>query len=124
MNKAIPRAAAFMLALCVPFASATPDTRADRDIRHLVDFVSASGCTFIRNGDAHDAKSAGEHLLMKYGKARSKLSTPEQFIEHVATRSYFTGREYRVQCQGRPEMASAAWLKSELAAWRQATASR
>lgn len=99
---------------------ATPDAHADREIRHLLDFVSASGCTFIRNGDPHDSKSAAEHLSMKYGRARSRLATPEQFIDHVATGSYFSGKPYRVKCSGRDEMATADWLKRELIASRQA----
>lgn len=106
-----------MLALPM-ISTAAPDARGEGEIRHLIDFVSASGCTFIRNGDSHDSLSAAEHLSMKYGRARSRLSTPEQFIEAVATRSYLTGREYRVQCPGRPEMANAEWLLSELAASR------
>lgn len=97
---------------------AAPDARAEREILHLIEFVSASGCTFLRNGDAHDAQSAGDHLAMKYGKARKRLPTPEAFIEHVATRSYFSGREYRVRCPGKPEQASALWLDNELKAMR------
>lgn len=97
-----------------PLAAATPDANGDREIRQLISFVAGSQCTFIRNGDAHPARDAAEHLRMKYGKARSRLGTPEQFIEHVATRSFFTGEEYRVQCPGRPEQASASWLRQEL----------
>lgn len=119
------RIAAGLLALCVALpAHATPDARGDRDIRHLVDFIAGSGCTFIRNGDAHDAKAAAEHLAMKYGKAKSRLGSAEDFIERVASRSYLTGREYRVQCPGQPEMAAGTWLRGELVAWRRAGAAR
>ena len=121
MNRYIRTAlAAVALATLGTTAGATPSAQADREIRHLVDFVAASGCTFIRNGDAHDAKSAAEHLAMKYGKARSRLGTTEQFIEHVASRSFFTGREYQVQCPGKPAMTSASWLNGELDHWRRA----
>jgi hypothetical protein len=109
-----------LLAALPMLAQATPDPNSDREIRHLVEFVSASGCTFIRNGDAHDSKSAAEHLLMKYQRAQSRLKTAEQFIDAVATRSYLSGREYRVQCPGQPETANAPWLQGELAAWRDA----
>lgn len=110
--------AGLALAMLGAASTAAPSAQADREIRHLVDFVAASGCTFIRNGDAHDAKSAADHLAMKYGKARSRLATPEQFIEHVASRSFFTGREYRVQCPGKAAQPSAQWLTTELANWR------
>lgn len=101
-----------------PPAMATPDAVADREIRHLLDFVGASGCTFIRNGDPHASKDAAEHLLMKYERAQSRLKTAEQFIDKVASGSYLTGQEYRVQCAGRAEMATAEWLRAELAAAR------
>lgn len=111
-------AGSLLLAFAALPAHATPDARADADIRHLITFIADSGCTFIRNGDAHDAKSASEHLAMKYGKARSRLATPEQFIEHVASASFFTGRPYRVQCPAQAERNSGDWLRSELARWR------
>lgn len=95
-------------------AGAAPEVTADREIRQVIDFVARSDCTFIRNGDAHAPTAAASHLSMKYGKARTKLSTPEQFIEYVATRSSFTGREYRVQCPGRKEQASGTWLLDAL----------
>lgn len=95
-------------------AGATPDVNADREIRQIIDFVAHSNCTFIRNGNAHAPMAAASHLSMKYGKARKKLSTPEEFIEYVATRSYFTGREYRVQCPGGREQASGVWLQDAL----------
>ena len=98
-----------------PGALAAPAPTADREIRALIEFVDGSGCTFVRNGEDHAAPAAAAHLAMKYGKARSRLSTAEQFIEHVATRSYFTGREYRVRCPGVAEQASGAWLRQRLA---------
>ena len=116
------RLAVLALALLAPTPLlATPGAEAEREIRALISFVAASDCRFIRNGDAHAAAAAADHLAMKYGKARTRLSTPEQFIEHVATRSYFTGREYRVQCPGSGEQSSAAWLRGELQALRGAT---
>lgn len=116
--------AGILLALAAPFATAAPDARADAEIRHLVDFIAASGCQFIRNGDAHESKAAAEHLLMKYGKAKSRLSTPEQFIDKVASRSYLSGKEYRVRCPGKPEIASGNWLTAELQVWRQPAAAK
>lgn len=106
------------MTLAAGAVQATPDARADGEIRHLLDFVSASGCTFIRNGDPHDAPSAAGHLAMKYGKAKSRLATPEQFIEHVASKSFFTGQAYRVQCPGTAAINSSDWLRAELVRWR------
>lgn len=102
-------------------AVAAPAPQADREIRQLIDFVAHSNCSFIRNGDAHPSAAAADHLAMKYSKARNKLTTPEQFIEHIATRSYFSGREYRVQCPGAAGQASGAWLQNALREQRSAS---
>lgn len=110
-----------VLAACLAASSlahATPSAGADAEIRHLLDFVAASGCTFIRNGDAHNAQDAASHLAMKYGKAKSRLASPEQFIEHVASKSFFTGTPYRVQCAQSASFNSGDWLHAELIAWR------
>lgn len=110
---------AFSFALMLPaFATATPDARGEGEIRHLIEFVGNSGCLFIRNGDEHDARSAADHLAMKYGKARSRLTNADAFIEHVASRSFFTGKEYRVRCPGLAEQGSSHWLSTELTRWR------
>ena len=121
-NRCLTLIGALLVALAAAPVQASPDARADAEIRHLLAFVADSGCTFFRNGDPHDAGSASAHLTMKYGKAKAKLATPEQFIEYVATGSYFTGREYRVQCPGQPETASAAWLQRELLSTRRSSA--
>lgn len=115
-------AACLCTALLLPAtALATPDARAEREIRQLIDSVSASGCTFLRNGDAHDPAAAAEHLAMKYGKARRYLDSTEEFIDKVASRSFLTGSEYRVSCNGR-ETATGAWLNERLRALRAGTA--
>lgn len=119
--KDVPPLKTIALAACLVLAGlahATPNANADAEIRHLLDFVAASGCTFIRNGDAHNAIDAASHLAMKYSKAKSRLTSPEQFIEHVASKSFFTGTPYRVQCAPAASINSGDWLHAELAAWR------
>lgn len=111
-----PLAAVSLLASAL--VQAAPGASQEQEIRHLIAFVADSGCAFIRNGEAHAPKAASEHLAMKYGKARSRLATPEQFIDLVASRSSFTGKEYRVQCPGKAEGSTQAWLKAELMHWR------
>jgi hypothetical protein len=109
-----PLVACLIAILLVPgMALATPDAGAEREIRQLIDSVSASGCIFLRNGEAHDPAAAAEHLAMKYGKARRYLDSPEEFIEKVATRSFLTGSEYQVSCNGRAT-ATGEWLTRRL----------
>lgn len=121
MRQQLPAAALTMLLLSAgSTVLATPGARADAEIRHLIDFVAASGCSFVRNGDPHEPKAAAEHLLMKYGKAKSRVDTAEDFIDKVASRSYLTGNPYSVRCPGKPEITTRAWLEGELRATRNA----
>ena len=43
-------------------ASADPDLAAQAEIDHLLDFVGASSCTFVRNGTPGTAAEARDHL--------------------------------------------------------------
>jgi len=100
-------------------AAATPDAAATREIDHLLSFVAASDCRFVRSGDEYDGKAAREHLARKLDVARSMLSTADQFVDHVATGSSMTGEAYKVRCGAR-ELTSRAWLRGELDRYRKA----
>ena len=47
-------------------AAASPEGPARDEIDHLLDFVAASSCTFVRNGTEYPADKAREHLASKY----------------------------------------------------------
>jgi hypothetical protein len=55
------------------------------------------GTYFIRNGKAHDASEAAAHLAFKYARAKSRVSTAEDFIKRVASKSSVSGKEYLIQ---------------------------
>ena len=105
-------------ALAAPsYAAATPDAKATREIDHLLAFVAASDCRFVRSGSEYDGKAARDHLARKLDVARPMLSTADQFVDHVATGSSMTGEAYKVRC-GTREITSQAWLRGELDAYR------
>jgi hypothetical protein len=118
-------AAALLLALPAA-ALAQPVTppiplQAQAEIDHLFDYISQSSCRFNRNGSWHDMKAARAHVNTKYEylKERGKIDTAESFIDNAASQSSFSGKDYLVECPGQPTVPSAAWLKSELARFRQ-----
>ena len=84
------------------------------EIDHLLGFIGSSGCSFIRNGEEHDATTAKAHIERKYDYAKRWIETAEQFIEYAATKSSASGKPYRVICAGQ-EQLSADWLMRELA---------
>ena len=105
--------------VAAPGALAAPDATASREIDHLLAFVAASPCRFVRSGTEHPGPEARDHLQRKLGVARSMLSTADQFIDHVATGSSMTGEAYKVRCGSR-ELTSKEWLRVELDQYRKA----
>lgn len=107
-------------------ASAAPSPQAEREIEQLIAALGASGCDFQRNGNWYGATQAQAHLRKKhaYLRKRDLVSSAEQFIERAGSESSLSGRAYRVRCQGRPPVASAAWLRAKLAEIRRTAPSR
>jgi len=89
-----------------------------QEIDHLLDFVAASPCAFIRNGVAYGGEQAVAHIKDKYERYRSDIDSAEDFIALAASKSMMSGRPYLVQCDA-DTMRAADWLKKELAAFRQ-----
>jgi hypothetical protein len=100
------------------FAAASDVTRTE--VARLLDTVEKSQCQFNRNGSWHDAKEARAHLQKKFDYLEKKklVSTTESFIERGASTSSMSGDPYQIRCPGTAPVASAAWLKAELARQR------
>jgi len=112
-------AASLALTLCnVAQAQATSNT----EIEHLLKFVAASSCTFVRNGTEYPADKARDHLASKYQFAGSRISTADDFIKYLATESSMSGEKYHVKCAG-VDKPSGLWLSEELKRYRKASAS-
>ena len=107
----------FCLLLVLPGA-VLADAVDEAEIVYLLDFVSASGCIFVRNGDEHPAADAADHLRLKYGHGKGFVDSAEDFIDHLATRSSWSGKPYTVICEGETQ-TSAQWLNRALSDYRQ-----
>jgi hypothetical protein len=102
-------------------AGACAETSAKQEIDHLLDFVAASSCTFVRNGTEYPADKARDHLASKYQFAGSRITTAEEFIKYLATESSMSGELYHVKCKGVDKL-SGVWLADELTRFRKASA--
>jgi hypothetical protein len=91
------------------------------EIQHLLDYVGASGCTFVRNGVAADAATARKHLATKYAYVKGRVASAEDFIRLAASRSSVTGDAYVVRCGG-SQILSEDWLTEELRHYREEAA--
>ena len=114
------RFTAILLILSPLLAHAEPAPAARQEIAHLIGYLTASGCSFQRNGSWHDAAQAAKHLQRKYDylQKRDLVASSEDFITRAASESSLSGTPYQVRCGSAAPVASAAWLKAELAKYR------
>ena len=80
-------AAAATITFALAQASSAADPSPKDEIDHLLNFVAASSCTFIRNGTEYPSDKARDHLASKYQVAGNRITTAEEFIKYLATES-------------------------------------
>ncbi|AZN37713.1 DUF5329 domain-containing protein [Iodobacter ciconiae] len=90
------------------------DGKGEQEVNALLQFIEKANCTFIRNGSNYSAKEGADHMRDKFNKTRDKLKSADDFIEHIASSSYFSGKPYQIQCGQAAAKATGPWLSSEL----------
>jgi Family of unknown function (DUF5329) len=105
------------IVLALSFGALAADVP-DQEIEHLLDFVAASGCSFVRNGSSHDSADAADHLRLKYQRGKRYADSAENFIDRLATESSWSGAPYTVDCNGSVE-PTGEWLHQALQRYRQ-----
>jgi hypothetical protein len=116
-RRAVLAAVATLTFMLAQGAEASPPPPAADEIEHLLNFVAASSCTFVRNATEYAADKAREHLASKYRFAASRIATAEDFIKYLATQSSMSGEPYHVKCAGKDAL-SGLWLAEELRRYR------
>jgi hypothetical protein len=91
-------------------AQALPPQEETRIDALLSALEKRSTLVFIRNGDAHSAAEAVEHLKLKLSHTRDRLQTAEQFIDQVASSSSLSGKPYWVREPGKGEQKAGDFL--------------
>ncbi len=105
----------FALSLLAPMlASAAPVTQSPEINALIARVAQTRDVVFIRNGSDHTAAQAAAHLQRKLSAAHGRITTAEQFIDVLGTRSSFTGIAYRVRFADGREVESAVWLRQLL----------
>ena len=119
MKRSIASVLAVIILSSAAYAAELPPA-AQAEITHLLDYLSASGCEFYRNGSWYKAWTARAHLEKKYEYFLKKhlIRNAEDFIARAATKSSMSGEAYQVRC-GNDISPSAAWLTAELTRLRQ-----
>jgi hypothetical protein len=104
--------------LLAPWVHAAP---MHDEIDHLLQYLSESGCNYVRNSAEHSAQQAVEHIRKKYRYYEDEIDSTERFIELSASRSTISGKPYTIRCPGLPEQDSNAWLNAELERYRRSS---
>jgi len=68
----------------------------EQKVDEFLSFLEKTNFTFIRNGSKYTAQEAAEHLRNKYNSQQSEISTFEDFVTKIATKSSFSGEDYQV----------------------------
>ncbi len=84
-------------------------------IEYLLTAIGESGCTFVRNGKEYSSEDAESHLRMKYRRGKRWATSPEKFIERLASKSSMSGKPYLMRCEPGGEQPTAEWLEAKLA---------
>ncbi len=108
---------AFALLVCLLPPGARAD-EASAEIEYLLTTIGSSECTFIRNGERHDAQDAEAHLRMKYRRGKRYAPTSDQFIERLASKSSLSKKPYYIECESEERMAFGQWLMQRLNEYR------
>lgn len=118
MNAALRVVAPVLLLLALDGRCFAEDT----EIEYLLSYVAESPCVFVRNGTRHGGPEAADHLRGKYEYARAYVSSAEQFIDRIASRSSWTGSPYSVECVANEQISSTEWLRGALQRFRETAA--
>ena len=112
------RVLALIVLLSLLPISVIADDEVPAEIDFLLRSIGSSNCTFIRNGDRYDSRSAEDHLRMKYRRGKRYAATSEDFIERLASKSYLSKKAYYIECQGDEKIPSGDWLLERLSEYR------
>jgi hypothetical protein len=91
-----------------------PLTESQKIERLIVAVESLADAKFIRNGSEHTAEEAAKHLRQKLDAAGGKITTPKLFIEHIASKSSFSGKPYEIRFPDGRTMTAGEFFHAEL----------
>lgn len=108
--------ALFAMLLAPAAALAAPNAAEKARIERLIAYVEAQAAIrFVRNGTAYSAKDAAKFLRGKYDKMGEHVSTAQQFIEQIGSRSSTSGEPYLIRFADGRQVPAARFLGDELA---------
>lgn len=99
-------------------ASQADESDMNAEIDYLLDTVVTSNCIFIRNGSEYKSEAARDHLQMKRKRGKRYFDSADEFIEKIASKSSWSGKNYMIQCDDEPKQTARAWFIALLKKYR------
>lgn len=94
---------------------AAPSAAEQARIERLIAYVEAQATIrFVRNGSAYSSKDAAKFLRRKYEKMGEHVTTAQQFIDQIASKSSTTGEAYLIRFSDGRQVPAARFLGDEL----------
>ena len=106
---------ALLTFMCLGLCHAAPPPAEQVLIDRLIDgLANQQDAKFLRNGTAYRGADAARFLRGKLDSLGLKVSTADQFIEQIATRSSSTGVPHTIRFADGRQMPAGQFLKQEL----------
>ncbi len=103
--------------LCSLMPSLVVAATVDDEIAYLLSEQRSSDCTFIRNDISYTSREFQRHLQSKLRQNNELISSAEDFIEKIATRSAASNSPYVALCDGELKFMQ-EWFTELLMAYR------
>ena len=106
-----------LLALLAPIAAQAVVSPAEQArIERLLRFVETqTEAKFVRNGTAYSGRDAARFLRGKFEKMGEHVSTAQEFIDQIASKSSTSGQAYLIRFADGRTVLVAEFLAAELA---------
>lgn len=88
------------------------------EIQHLLNQIKQTSCIIERNGNLHKGKEVYSHVLKKFNYYQDQIQSTEDFIALSASKSTFSGKNYKISCDQKNWKNTKDWLLEELNLFR------
>ena len=108
--------AMLLVLLAFPMGMRADDALSERQkIEALIERLEGlKDGVFVRNGQAYDAKAAGQFIRSRWKSREREIKTAADFIEKAASVSSTSGKPYLIRFKDGREVESGTFLRDEL----------
>jgi len=88
------------------------------EIQYLLSQIKQTPCIVKRNEVSHKGEEVYSHVLKKFEYYQDQIQSTEDFIRLSASKSTFSGKNYRISCDQKNWINTKDWLLEKLNGFR------